>query len=79
MPILDRLAGLLVHRDAPELGQGNRERSPFPADQDEHLVRALRFGGHPDDVDLVANAQWRDATLGDAPGRKREMQPSSRE
>src|SRR5215207_5768040 len=75
MPILDRLAGLLIHHDALELCQGNRKGSAaFPADQDEHLVLALRFRGHPDDLDLVADAQRRDAALGDAPGRKREAQ-----
>jgi hypothetical protein len=36
---------------------------------------ALRFGGHPDDLDLVADAQRRDSALGDAPGHKREVQP----
>jgi hypothetical protein len=75
MPILDHLAGLVVHRDALQLGQGNRKGSAFPADQDEHLVLALLFRGHPDDVDLVADAQWRDAALGGAPGHKREVQP----
>ena len=54
MPILDHLAGRLVHRDALQLGQGNRKGSAFPAGQDEHLVFALLFGGHLDDVDLVA-------------------------
>jgi hypothetical protein len=44
LPILDQLVGLLVHRDALQLGQGNRKGSAFPADQDEHLVLALRFG-----------------------------------
>src|SRR5215218_2056653 len=75
LPILDRLAGLLVHRDALQLGQGNRKASAFPADQDEHLMVALLVGGHPDDLDLLADAQRRDAALGDAPGHKREVQP----
>jgi hypothetical protein len=29
----------------------------FPADQDEHLALALLFGGHPDDVNPVTDAQ----------------------
>jgi hypothetical protein len=75
MPILDHLAGRLVHRDALQLGQGNRKASVFPWGQDEHLVFALLLGGHPDDLDLVTDAQRRDAALGDAPGHEREVQP----
>jgi hypothetical protein len=41
MPILDHLAGLLIHRDALQLYQGDRKGSAFPADQHEHLVLAL--------------------------------------
>src|SRR5919201_994024 len=75
LPIPDHLEGLLVHRDALQLGQGNRKGSAFPADQHEHLVLALLLGGHPDDLDLLADAQRRDAALGGAPGHKREVQP----
>jgi hypothetical protein len=32
MPILDHLAGLLVHRDALQLHQGNRKGPAFPGD-----------------------------------------------
>jgi hypothetical protein len=74
MPILDRLAGLLIHRDGLQLGQGNPEGSAVPADQNEHLVFALLLGGHSDDLDLVAHPQRRDAALGDAPSHKREAQ-----
>jgi hypothetical protein len=38
-------------------------------------VLALLLGGHPDDLDLVADLQRRDAALGGAPGHKREVQP----
>ena len=36
---------------------------------------ALLFGGHPDDFDLVADAERRDGALGEAPGQKRKAQP----
>jgi hypothetical protein len=38
-------------------------------------VLALLFRGHPDDLDLVTDAQRRDAALGGAPGHKRAVQP----
>jgi hypothetical protein len=43
----DHLVGRLVHRDALQLGQGNRKASAFPADQDEQLVLALLLGAIP--------------------------------
>jgi hypothetical protein len=60
---------------ALQLGQGNRKGSAFPADQHEHLVLALLLGGHPDDLDLVTDAQRRDGALGGAPGHQRDVQP----
>jgi len=54
VPILDPLAGLIVHGDADQLGQGHGQRPAFPTHQDQHVVLALLLWGHANDLALIA-------------------------
>src|SRR3954468_10505253 len=74
LPVLDRLARLLVGVQSGQLGEGDRQRAPLPGGQDEHLVLADLLGRHPDDLDLIADLERRRGALGDAPGEKRKLQ-----
>src|SRR5688572_28898850 len=74
VPVLDRLARLVIRLDDLELRQGHGELPLAPGDRDEDLAPAIPLRRHADDLDLVADAERGDLAFFDAAGEERDVQ-----
>ena len=56
-PVFYRLPGFVVGIDNFELGEGYRQFFLVPVHLDEHIVLAILYGSHADDLDLFSHLQ----------------------
>src|SRR5215216_3378345 len=73
-PVFYRLPGFLIGIDHFELGERNRQTLLIPVHLDEHIVLAILYGSHADDLDLFSHLQRRGGSFGSTPGEEGEVE-----